>query len=242
MGEVDEYIKKVCEMWKYCPICGSEEGFDLKRIGKRIVCKTCSAEWLPEVTWSGEIKGLTLFKPDQDGLALYHKSETHPPEWWLDLRERLSKLATRRCPICGSEVGFGVKVDVEKSFISVKPGYITFCRVCSAEWKMEEKGWTLIKPDLDGRATKYLSQTMPPEEWVEMNLAGEKVTESKKELIPKIEGVEESKEELIAKLDKRLINGEISEETYKQILDRIKSMSEANKSKEREMEPKTEVE
>ena len=76
----------------------------------------------------------------------------------------------------------------------------------------------------------------------QMNLAGEKVTESKKELIPKIEGVEESKEELIAKLDKRLIDGEISEETYKHIIDRIKSMSEANKSKERGMEPKTEVE
>ena len=76
----------------------------------------------------------------------------------------------------------------------------------------------------------------------QMNVAGEKVTESKEEHIPKIEGMEESKEELIAKLDKRLINGEISEETYKQIIDRIKSMSEANKSKEREMEPKTEVE
>ena len=76
----------------------------------------------------------------------------------------------------------------------------------------------------------------------QINLAGEKVMESKKELIPKIEGVEGSKEELIAKLDERLINGEISEETYKQILDRIKSMSEAKKSEEQGMEPKTEVE
>ena len=150
-----EYIKKVYEKWKRCPICGSEDGFEVKRfflVKCRLVCKACSAEWIPYIgdEPKGEITGMKLIKHDLDGKAAQYEFSIHPPEWWVGMDEHIRLREEKR--------------------------------------------------------------------------------------------VEESKEELIAKLDKRLINGEISEETYKQILERIKSMSEANKSKERGMEPKTEVE
>jgi len=245
-----EYIKKVYEKWKRCPICGSEDGFEVKRyflVKCRLVCKACSAEWVPNIE-KGEINGMTLLKSDLDGKAAQDEFSTHPLEWWAGMEERIRIREEKgnQCPFCGSE-----KIEIKWKAVQPRKGIgeipdIIVCTACLAELKFCFKDGvsqlTLIKPDLAGRATRYLSQTLPLDEWIKLNLAGEKVTESKKELIPKIERVEESKEELIAKLDKRLINGEIREETYKQILDRIKSMSEAKKSKERGMEPKTEVE
>jgi hypothetical protein len=232
MDKVEEYIKEVCEKWSRCPLCGAGVGFEVKRgiftIG-RFICKACSAEWELIATVRGEIKGLKLMKIGLSEIAVQYKFQTHPLEWWAEVRERLRKAEKKgnRCPLCGSEVGIGIKGKD-----------IMFCKACLAEWRScitkdgEVKGFTLIKPDLAGRATKYVSQTLLLEEWMELDLAGEKVKESKEGLILKVKKVEEFKEELIAKLDKRLINGEISEETYKQILERIKSMKEAEKSEE----------
>ncbi|MEA2033222.1 MAG: hypothetical protein U9N41_06530 [Euryarchaeota archaeon] len=83
-----EYIKKVYEKWKRCPICGSEDGFEVKRyflVKCRLVCKACSAEWIPyiEDEPKGEINGMMLLKPDLDGKAARYELDIHPPEWWV---------------------------------------------------------------------------------------------------------------------------------------------------------------
>ncbi len=126
-----------------------------------------------------------------------------------------------QCPICGSESGFEIK----KGHIYVlEKIMILVCKNCSAEWFVartlfsdEIKGLTLGKTDLEGRATKYISEVHSPEWWVKTKLAEEKVKETK----AKDEAIQKFKEEQIAKLDKRLINGDISERTYNQILERM---------------------
>lgn len=131
-----------------------------------------------------------------------------------------------QCPICGSESGFEIK---KKEFAYVLFAYVSLsptkliCKSCSAEWYVDRpfffagkiKGLILRKPDLEGHAKKYIGKIHSPEWWVEMNLTEEQVNKAKEEVMQK------SKEQQIAKLDKRLINGEISEGTYNRIIKRI---------------------
>lgn len=244
MKDIDEYIKEVCDKWGSCPLCGQYGGLEVQKgiINRGISCKICSAEWLAIPTVNG-IKGLKLTKMGRSNIAAQYNLQTHPLEWWAGLRERLRKAEEKGnwCPFCGSEVGFQCRLanraDLEKLPPGIfHPSSIMFCPACSAELMPcfakngEAKGFTLLKPDLAGRATKYVSKTMLLEEWLELNLPGVKVKESKEELIPQEKKVEELKEEQIAKLDKRLINGEISEDTYKQILERIKNNSAKERS------------
>lgn len=128
------------------------------------------------------------------------------------------------CPICGSESSFEIKKKKLVSYALVYPTRL-ICKDCSAEWFVDRpfffagkiKGLILRKPDLEGRAKKYISEVHSPEWWVETKLAEEKVREAK----AKDEDIQKIKEEQIAKLDKRLINGDISERTYHQILEKI---------------------
>ena len=128
------------------------------------------------------------------------------------------------CPICGYESSFKVKKRSYASVLSVSNCMMLTCKNCSAEWFVDRtffsgeiKGLALRKADLEGRATKYISEVHSPEWWIETKLAEEKVKEAK----AKDEAIQKIKEEQIAKLDKRLINGDISERTYNQILERI---------------------
>ncbi len=140
-------------------------------------------------------------------------------EYLREVREKWN-----RCPICGSESGFEIK----KGHIYVidELNYpILVCKNCSAEWYVDRpfffagkiKGLILRKPDLEGNAKKYIDKIRSPEWWVEMNLAEEQVNKAKEKVMQK------SKEQQISQLDKRLINGEISERTYNLILKRIEN-------------------
>ena len=127
------------------------------------------------------------------------------------------------CPICGSESSFEIKKGKLVSYGLAYPARL-ICKDCSADWYVARtifsnkiKGLTLRKADLEGRATKYIAIIRSPEGWVETKLAEEKVKEAK----AKDEAIQKIKEEQIAKLDKRLINGDISERTYNQILEKI---------------------
>lgn len=140
-----------------------------------------------------------------------------------------------RCPICGSESGFEIKKK-ERVYVLVYPTRL-ICKNCSAEWYADRplffagknKYLTLRKPDLEGRAKKDIGKIHSPEWWIESKLAEEKVKEAK----AKDEAIQKIKEEQIAKIDRRLINGEISERTYNQILERIEKgvMTEGNTAK-----------
>jgi len=133
------------------------------------------------------------------------------------------------CPICGSESSFEIKKKKLVSYALVYPTRLT-CKDCSAEWIVDRpfffagkiKGLALRKPDSEGRAKKYIDIIRSPEWWVETKLAEEKVKEAKAK-----------KEEQIAKIDKRLINGDISERTYNQLLEKIEKgvMMEENTAK-----------
>lgn len=135
------------------------------------------------------------------------------------------------CPICGSESG----LEVKKKELGVFLVYLTrlICKNCSAEWIAAKSfsgkinGLTLRKPDLEGRAKKYIAKLHSPEWWIETKLTEQQVKKTKEEVMQKF------KEEQIANLDRRLINGEISERTYNQILERIENgvMTEGNTAK-----------
>ncbi len=141
-----------------------------------------------------------------------------------------------RCPICGSESSFEIKKKKLVSYALVYPTRL-ICKNCSAEWYVDRplffagkiKGLILRKPDLEGHAKKYIGKIRSPEWWLESKLAEEKLKEAK----AKDEAIQKIKEEQIAKIDRRLINGEISERAYNQILERIEKgvMTEGNTAK-----------
>lgn len=88
MESVEEYAEEVCEKWKHCPLCRSEDGF-AKRVGvtgvTRLTCKACSAEWWIIVTWRGKIKGMMLMKIGLSQIAVQYRSQTKPLEEWMAL-------------------------------------------------------------------------------------------------------------------------------------------------------------
>ena len=93
----EQYLREVSEKWNRCPICGFESEFEVKIgfIFKVLICKNCSAEWIVDKTFSGEIKGLALRKPDLEGRATKYIAEVHPPEWWVETKLAEEKIITK---------------------------------------------------------------------------------------------------------------------------------------------------
>jgi hypothetical protein len=79
MGLREEINKRLHK----CPICGSTNGFKVKGlVNISAVCKSCSAEWTVDTTWTGKAKNMELKSLGSDWKGHTLWEQKHPIEWW----------------------------------------------------------------------------------------------------------------------------------------------------------------